>query len=82
MKTAAQIQTELNNEIAALLSLAPKGETETERAARQSTAAERAAAVRISLLRAKLALAQSEITRAANSAATKVYNSLYNPFRK
>lgn len=57
MKTAEQIQTELNAAIAALLALAPAGETEAERAARKSTAAERAAAVRIAFLRAALAAA-------------------------
>lgn len=55
MKTAEQIQTELNAAIAALLALAPAGETESERAARSATAAERAAAVRIAFLRAALA---------------------------
>jgi len=58
MKTADQIQAELNNAISYLLSLAPKGETETERAARQATAAERAAAVRIAFLRSALAAAK------------------------
>jgi hypothetical protein len=55
MKTAEQIKAELNLEIAHLLSLAPSGETETERAERKATAAERAAAVRIAFLRASLA---------------------------
>jgi hypothetical protein len=54
MKTAAQIESELNAAIAALLALAPAGETEEQRAARSATAAERALAVRIGMLRAAL----------------------------
>ncbi len=55
MKTAEQIKAELDLAIAHLISLAPAGETESERAERKATAAERAAAVRIAFLRAALA---------------------------